>query len=158
MFCPKCGTADQQTNTYCRSCGTFLPDFDKAVKKEIAAEEHLKANSIFSLMTAVVSLSLAIALYSTVAFKPDTSWIIYLVAGFLIAITAWQVQTFIRTQMLKKQIAKLKPTTRSEEVLAAAATSGYLAQADFENAIPASVVERTTRNLSETKMKPDRTV
>jgi hypothetical protein len=158
MFCPKCGTADQQTETYCRSCGIFLPDFDKAIKKEIAAEEHIKINSVFSVMSAVVSLGLAITLYSTLAFRPDTPWIIYVVTGFLTAMTAWQVQTFIRTRMLKKQIAEMKPPRQAEAALPNAAPAGSLPEADFENIIPASVVERTTRNLSETKVKSDRSV
>lgn len=158
MFCPKCGTADQQIETYCRSCGTFLPDFEKAVKKEVAAEEHIKINSVFTVMTAVVSLGLAITLYSTLAFRPDTPWIIYLVAGFLTAMTAWQVQTFIRTRMLKKQFAKLKPASRIDSPSTISGSQAQLCEADFENIIPASVVERTTRNLSETKVKSDRSV
>lgn len=158
MFCPKCGTADQHIETYCRTCGTFLPDFDKAVKKEIAAEEHLKLNSVFTVMTAVVSLGLAITLYSTLAFRPDTPWVIYVVTGFLTAMTAWQVQTFIRTRMLKKQFEKLKPAGRTETASTNAAPTARLPEADFENVVPASVVERTTRNLSETKVKSDRSV
>lgn len=158
MFCPKCGTSDQQTEIFCRTCGTFLPDFDKAIKKEIAAEEHIKMNSVFSVMSAVVSLGLAITLYSTLAFRPDTPWIIYVVTGFLTAMTAWQVQTFIRTRMLKKQIEKLKPTNRSVPATAEPTSPAQLPQADFENVIPASVTDRTTRNLSETKVKSDRSV
>ncbi len=60
-------------------------------------------------MTAVVSLSLAITLYAMFIGREGTPWILYVVFGFLIAMTAWQVQTFIRTRMLRKQFEKMKP-------------------------------------------------
>ena len=64
MFCPNCGKSDQEKNSFCRQCGTFLPDFDKIKKREISPEEHLKVNSVLNLMTAIVSITLAILLYS----------------------------------------------------------------------------------------------
>lgn len=158
MFCPKCGTAEQRSETYCRNCGVYIPDFDNAVKKEIAAEEHLKINSVFSIMSAVVSLGLAITLYSTLAFRPDTPWIIYAVAGFLFAITAWQIQTFIRTRLLKRQFEKLKPKRQDASTESTSPEISRLPEADLSNVVPASVTERTTRNLSETKVKSDRSI
>jgi len=152
MFCPKCGTADQVPETYCRQCGIFLPDIDKPMKKAVPAEEHLKINSFFSLATAIVSISLAIALYSIFLGQPGTHWIIYLVAGFLTAMTAWQVQVFIRTRMLKKQIAKMRPVQDSKEasevIAKATNTAPLLNEPDMEHFVPASVVEHTTRQLS----------
>ena len=106
MFCPKCGNADQQPETYCRQCGSFLPDFDKLTKKPISPQEHLKANSWLSLMTAIVSLILAILLYSIFLGKADTPIIIYITGGFLIAMCAWQVQNFWRTLLLKKHFKR----------------------------------------------------
>ena len=64
MFCPKCGTPDQKPETFCRQCGIFLPDFDKLKRKETPPEEHLSANSILNIMTAVVSGALAILLHA----------------------------------------------------------------------------------------------
>lgn len=128
----------------------FLPDLDKIKKKEVPAEEHIKVNSFFSLATAIVSLALAITLYSTLGFRPETHWIIYLVAGFLIAITAWQIQTYIRTRMLKKQIEKMRPKREDEPelpVFEPADTAKLLDEANFENAVPPSVSEHTTKNL-----------
>ncbi|MGD9563915.1 MAG: hypothetical protein AB7F88_17985 [Pyrinomonadaceae bacterium] len=159
MFCPKCGNPDQSPESYCRGCGTLLPDLDKALKKEISPEEHLKVNSVFSLMTAVVSLALALTLYTTVGFKPDTPWVIYLVAGFLIAISAWQIQTYIRTRMLKKQIERLRPkrrndTPNAEAVPKAAITSPLLNEPDLSSVVPSSITENTTRNLVQRSAKP----
>lgn len=152
MFCPKCGTAGQIPEAYCRHCGIFLPDIEKAKKKTVPAEEHLKVNSFFSLATAIVSISLAIALYSIFLGEPGTHWIIYLVAGFLTAMTAWQIQVFIRTRMLKKQIAKMRPVQGSNDaskvLIKAADTAQLLKEADLEHHVPASVVEHTTRHLT----------
>jgi hypothetical protein len=152
MFCPKCGAAEQSSETYCRKCGQYLPDFDKIESKETPVEQNLLINSTFSIMTAVASLSLAITLYAMFIGREGTPWILYVVFGFLIAITAWQVQTFIRTRMLRKQFEKLKPKRDgiaiSEEPLKSADSSRLLDAADFENVVPASVTDRTTRDLS----------
>jgi len=150
MYCPKCGAAEQLTDTYCRKCGTFLPDFEKVRKKEITAEEHIKINSFFSIATAVISLSLAITLFVMFIGRDGTPWIIYLVFAFMMTITAWQIQTFIRTRMLKKQFEKLRPKRdiEGEREVIPKAEVNLLEEADLDDAIPASVTERTTRNLS----------
>ncbi len=127
-----------------------MPDFNNLKKREITPEEHLKANAVLSLMTAIVSLMLAILLYYFFLGKDDTPIIIYLTAGFLIAMCAWQVQTFWRTLLLKKQIAK--PNQREEnkpQELKSVLTNDLLNEADFTDNVPASVAEYTTKNLKE---------
>jgi len=151
MFCPKCGAADQSVETFCRNCGNFLPDFDKVAKKETPAEKHIEINSFFSAATAVISLALAIMLYAMFIGREGTPWIIYLVFAFMMTITAWQVQTFIRTRKLKKQFEKLRPRRDdgpAKATLAPKETTNLLDEANFENVVPASVTEKTTRNLS----------
>lgn len=161
MFCPKCGKADQKIETYCRQCGTFLPDFEKS-KKPITPEAHLTANSVLSLMTAVVSLSLGIVLFSIFLPKEGTPVIIYVTAGFLLAMCAWQVQTFIRTLMLKKHFKRPQPQSVKPEIEAAETTpldenpvptNKLLNEADLSRAVPSSVVENTTKNLQKVPRK-----
>ena len=106
MFCPKCGKSDQIANSYCRQCGSFLPDFDKIKKREISPEEHLKINFVLNLMTAFVSITLAILLYSFFLGGENTHPLIYITAGFLTAMFFWQAQVFWRTLQLKKQFPK----------------------------------------------------
>ena len=151
MFCPKCGASEQSVETYCRKCGVFLPDFDKLAGKETPVEQNLIINSVFSGMTAVVSLSLEVALYFIFIGREGTPWILYAVFGFLVSITVWQIQTTIRTRLIKKQVERMKPK-RSENVesLKPADTSNLLNEADFENVVPASVTDRTTRDLTPT--------
>lgn len=151
MFCPKCGKADQKENTYCRQCGAFLPDFDKIKKRETPPEEHLKIASILNLMTAVVSISLAVTLYAIFLGRADTPVVIYVTAGFLTAMCAWQVQTFWRTLKLKKQFPKRNISSEdseNEKILHSKPTAELLNEADFEDFVEASVTENTTKNLT----------
>ena len=156
MFCPKCGAAEQTVESYCRACGTFLPDFEAAVKKEISIEEHLKINSFFSLASAVVGIALAITLYATLISPHNAPIVVYITFGFLMAMSAWQIQTFIRTRIVKRQVAKLKPKSAAPEITMPAAeppATKSLNSPDMESYVPASVTERTTRNLTKSERR-----
>ena len=153
MFCPRCGKADQLPETYCRQCGLLLPDLSKPVKREIPPEEHLKANTVLNALTIIVSFTLSILLFAVI---PDKHPLIYVTAGLLIAIGAWHIQTFIRTQKLKKQWKRRTPLAEFQAGLLetqppfkSSPTAKLLDQADFADTIPASVTENTTRHLTE---------
>src|SRR5882724_10586970 len=113
MFCPKCGNANQIPETFCRQCGIFLPDFNKLERKETPPEQHLKINTVLNLMTAVVSISLAILLHVFFTSKPSAPPLIYVTAGFLTAMFFWQAQIFWRNMLLKKHLSK---RTKKENV------------------------------------------
>ena len=159
MYCPRCGRAEQVPEAFCRQCGLFLPDLSKPVKREIPPEEHLKANTVLNALTIVVSFTLAILLFAIV---PDKHPLIYATAGLLIAIGAWHIQTFIRTQKLKKQWKRRAPLKEieaglpeTERAFKSASTAKLLDQADFGNTVPASVTEHTTRHLAEKSQAKD---
>ena len=156
MFCPKCGKSDQSPETFCRQCGNYLPDFDNPAKKQTTPEEHLKANAALSLLTAIASLTLSILLFIIFKNMQDIHPIIYVTAGFLLTITAWQIQTFWRTLLLKKHFKKPRkqPAVSTETApreFETKPTNQLLSEADFENYVPASVVEKTTRKLKNRK-------
>ena len=139
--------------TFCRQCGLFLPNLSKQVKREIPPEEHLKANTVLNALTIVVSFTLSILLLAIVPYKHP---LIYVTAGLLIAIGAWHIQTFIRTQKLKEQWKRRAPISEieagvpeTERAFKSASTAQLLDQADFGNTVPASVTEHTTRHLAE---------
>lgn len=128
----------------------FLPYFNKIKRRETQPEEHLKIASVLNLTTAVVSLGLAITLYTIFLGRADTPVIIYITAGFLTAMCAWQIQTFIRTLKLKKQFPKRDVQESENEIIfESKPTNELLNEADFSQNIPASITERTTSNLKE---------
>jgi hypothetical protein len=103
-------------------------------------------------MTIVTCFTLAILLYVFLGFREPTHPLIYLTAGFLLAMGVWHIQTLIRGLMVKKHFRKQK---QSREVAMGErlTTDKLLDQPDFENMVPASVTDHTTRHLSETKPK-----
>lgn len=145
MFCPKCGQPDQTPESYCRQCGTYLPDLSKPAKTSTTPEVHFKANIVLTVMTIVTCITLAILLWSMLAFRPDTHPLIYVTAGLMMAMSIWHVQTLWRTLLLRKHF---KRTTIKRELKpgAAQSTDKLLDPADLENIVPASVTERTTRH------------
>ncbi|HET6979001.1 MAG TPA: hypothetical protein VFI24_21895 [Pyrinomonadaceae bacterium] len=149
MYCPRCGKAEQVPETFCRQCGLFLPDLSKPLKRELPPEDHLKANTVLNSLTILVSFTLSILLF---AIRPSSHPLIYVTAGLLIAIGGWHIQTLIRTQMLKKQWKQrspLKTVEATERPIKAAATARQLDEADFSDAVPASVTENTTKHMIE---------
>ncbi len=156
MFCPNCGEADQKKDTYCRKCGSFLAEFGKIKKSERPVNENFNANIVLSILTGITSLVLATILYAMFLGKDGTPVIIYIVAGFLTAIFAWQAQTFLRTLQLKKQFKRqskssIEQTENSsdEQILESKSTNELLPEADYKDFVPASVTENTTKHLAE---------
>lgn len=144
MFCPKCGNPDQVPETYCRRCGTFLPDLSKPVKKPIPPETHLTANIVLSAMTVVASFTLAILIWTVIGFSAG-HWLVYAAAGLLFAMGCWHVQTLWRTLLLRKQFREIRPPRFQEELEQADAPR--LEPADQSRVVPPSITERTTTRL-----------
>ena len=151
MFCPKCGRADQIAETYCRQCGTFLPDLTIPARKESPPEENIKVNTVLSLMTVIVSFTLAILLYVFLGFRDNTHPLIYATAGLLIAMGGWHIQTFIRTRRLKKQWKRRNPENMAasiEMISGTVSTAKLLDPPDFRDIVPPSVTDDTTKHLA----------
>ena len=106
-------------------------------------------------MTVVVCFTLAILLYVMLASGPVPDPMIFVTAGLLIAMGGWHVQTFIRTRMLKKQWKAQNAGAETEisTAFGPEPTAKLLNHPDFENMVPASVTDHTTKHLSETKLK-----
>ncbi|MEK7723038.1 MAG: hypothetical protein AAB336_01695 [Acidobacteriota bacterium] len=151
MFCPKCGNAQQNENSYCRQCGFFLPDFDKITKKETSPEQQIIISATFISLSAIISLVLTIILHVLYTGKEGTPFIIYAVIGFLTANFFWQAQAFWRVRQLKKQFPKRQGAVENNEQLleSSFSTDKLLPQADFSDVIPPNVVEDTTKHLKQ---------
>jgi len=161
MFCPQCGSGDQEPETFCRQCGRFLPDFEKLKSKEIPPEEHLKANNVLILMSAIVSATLAILLHAFFTAREDTPILIRITAGLLTAMFFWQAQTFWRNMQLKNQLPKSRKKHKEEPealdtnpLVDSVKAKGLLNESDVSDAVPQSAIENTTKHLVE-KMQRD---
>jgi len=163
MYCPNCGTGEQRENSYCRSCGEFLPNLN--LKNQLAfggntPEEQIRTNLFLNLLSAIVSLILSLVLYATFWKRSDTLPIIYVVAAFLLAMSFWQLSTFVIGLKLKKNFKKRITPVENEEkdrenekVFETAQTRELLNEPNFDDLVPTSVIENTTRHLSEKKEK-----
>jgi cytochrome c biogenesis protein CcdA len=105
-----------------------------------------------SSLTIVASFSLAAMLYSILGFRPETHWLIYLTAGMLLAMGAWQIQTLWRTLLLKKHFNK-KNTPQELELPGNIVADKLLDQTSFDNMVPLSITEQTTKHLSDKKLR-----
>ena len=156
MFCPKCGNSEQSPDTYCRQCGTFLPDLSKPLVSITKPEQHVNANLVLGSMTVVTCLTLAILLYFFFLGLPESPPVIYVMFGLLIAMAAWHVQTVWRSVLLRKHFnenKKRKESFDSETFIESGDAKGQLGEANFESFQPASVTDRTTRQLASEKLK-----
>jgi hypothetical protein len=151
MFCPKCGNADQKEDSYCRLCGTFLPDFDKLSKRATTPEQQINISSTFNILSALISLILTIWLHLLFTGKDGTPVIIYIVIGFLTANFFWQVQAFWRIRQLKKQFPRRRKETEiilGENLIESAfSTDKLLPEVELTQVVPVSVSENPTKNL-----------
>jgi hypothetical protein len=154
MYCPRCGKSEQQEKSFCRQCGVFLPGLDEIKGKVISPEQHFSANTTLNMMSAVVSLASAITLYVMFLGKEGTPVVIYVTAGFLTAMFFWQAQVLWRTYQLKKQFPGLNRKNEKQDVeetsdVESKQTNELLNEADFRDVVPPSIVEETTKQLTE---------
>ena len=156
MYCQKCGTPEQQENSYCRNCGEFLPDSNIKTKMQFGGstpDEQIRTNLFLNLLSALVSFALAVTLYLTFWHRGDALPVIYIVAAFLLAMSFWQTSTFYVGLKLKKNFDKRKSATSGKEnqentkTFESAKTRELLNEPNLENFVPASITENTTRHL-----------
>lgn len=117
-------------------------------------EEQIRTNLFLNLLSAVVSLSLAIALY-VYFYGRDTPQLIYLTAAFLLAMSFWQFSTCFIGLKLRRNFDKRNDANAAINQTAGniqfepAKTKDLLNEADVSDVVPMSVTENTTKHLSE---------
>ncbi len=146
MYCPNCGKSDQTENTYCRQCGEFLPDLNKnALMRFGGVTPQQNANIIgyLSLFASIISLFGGLWMYATGFNVPVVLW---LGAALLICNAIWHVSNFYTVKKLSKRLNPIeKDSLRHLEDKAV--LQKELNEADFSDAVPISVTEKTTRKL-----------
>lgn len=163
MFCPKCGNADQQPESYCRSCGEFLVDHSTSSyllnkilggstpATQINVNLALNLLSVFACFLLIGFLNGHYdALNARTGEQPPS--VIYLVYGFLAVISVWQMLSFIvgvrlRTKLGRKAAAPAQDAAVGQNALDDRTTLEHLPPANFAQDVPLSVTEDQTKTL-----------
>lgn len=151
MFCPNCGKAEQAEKTFCRQCGKFLPDLSKAKKENPQTPaDQFRLSLVFNLLSAFAGIFMALALLIVHWGKPGTHPVIYAAISLLTVISGWQIASFFNNLNLIKRFVRGTEENKETGMIAEnEIRAKSLPEADFTDTIPASVTERTTRNLKE---------
>lgn len=168
MYCPNCGKAEQEENSFCRNCGAYL--IDSSGKLNIinrllgvtTPEKQITVNLLinsFALVLTVLLLGFLKGFYDAGENKNPpvaTPNIIYFVYAFLILISAWQLLGIIFAANLRSKFNKRKPKMNTEGNFSGESDktiSGKerktLPTANLDNFVNMNVTEETTKNLKE---------
>ena len=160
MFCPKCGAADQTTDSYCKRCGEWLPDTSRLGRRRgrlrmRTPEQRNQKMRILEAMSFLAALSAAFiiaAFFSGKLEKPALT-----ISLDLCVVTAiFQVVNFIIGRSLQTRLKQGRDDADKEGALRDASERFQLKQADTSNLVqPASVTEGTTAIL-EPAVRPAR--
>lgn len=170
MFCPSCGKSEQTPESYCRNCGEFLTDFSgksyllNKILGGSRPETQVNVNLTINLVTSIISallLGFLNGFYDAQHARTGEAAppVIYLVYIFLGLVSAWQFLSFLIGLKLKSKLSGKKKdvmpleTSAGETTLSSGSTQKSLPQADFENIVPSSVTEDTTKMLNKVPRK-----
>lgn len=171
MFCPNCGKAEQTPGTYCRHCGAYLADpaggasLVSRIFGPGKPETHIHINFVVNLVTMVSSLLLVAFLNGYFDAQADrtgepTPPIAYILYVFLGLIALWQAVSLYSAINLKRKFSARRAgdlpagADAPENELASPVTRELLSPFEPANAVPASALEDTTRDLDKVERKP----
>ena len=132
MFCPNCGKAEQTENTYCRSCGKFLGT--------VPPRRSLNGIVAISLIGTFLSLIAGLAMYLT----DFNTTVVFFGAAVLLCNAVYHLVNAISGLKLQ---GRLSPAHLESLEKPAVSTRELLVEPTPRDFVPASVTERTTRNL-----------
>ena len=155
IFCSRCGAGGQHADSYCRSCGLWLPD-PRAVGRRHGRlrlrtpEERNRKMRVLEAVGAVFSLSAAVLIFVSLAARPSHPLLVP-AADLCIVAAVFQVVSFVIGRGLQKRIEK---GHRDETGRAAVADVPQLSPADSSQFVrPPSVTEHTTELLEPRKAR-----
>ena len=147
MFCPKCGAADQTSESYCRSCGWWLVDPEPGqsigIFRKSTREQKIRKMRILGLIGIALSLTSAAIIWAFLSGPIDRGTLfIALMCSLIVAV--YQAVTMYLGYRVTSTPGRHLPNEESRESVAAweprEAGPGQL------NA-PASVTDGTTELL-----------
>jgi hypothetical protein len=144
MFCPNCGTGDQNPKAYCKRCGQWLLD-PKSARSHTAqtAEKRMNVIVVFSALSGAFGLLSALVLFATYLGTPQAKWSVYLAGAFGFVIAVYQAISFAYALELRERLKRRRLPSEQAAVgegsgvasLGAADTSEFInVQSVTENA------------------------
>ena len=150
MFCPGCGSGEQQAKAFCKRCGVWIPEVKGPGEGGAGASEpqqYLKLMNIFSAGSGVFALAAAIAIYATNIGNPNAIWSAYFAGSLLCTISGWQITNFVLGMKLARRL-RLAREGRLKEQIALESRNAQARALPEADAAPfsdvRSVTERTT--------------
>ncbi len=120
LFCPKCGAGEQSHESYCRSCGEWLPNLEhiggSGLFPATSREERVQRIRFLELISIGMSLTSALIVFLFLAGYLDRD-LLFLVVAFGVVVSIYQ----IANMYLGRKVAKSLPTRPSHEAVNAAA-------------------------------------
>lgn len=154
MFCPNCGTANQESHKFCRSCGLKLDEISRNVAEQFPSKEYaalvrrrdrLEKFGLVSLgIMAIVGLSML--LYKVGAYKAELFGEATLMWSAFAAFAVFGLTSVFLFNYAKTivNVEKLNPNLPAADEMKPADTKKLIEDRPFQ---PASVVEHTTELL-----------
>lgn len=156
MFCQNCGKGKQETNTYCRQCGEFLPELRKkgGSGHPKTPDDQIKMSITFNLMSAISGFGVGVLLLISHLNRDNTHFSVFVGMSLLFTIAAWQTASFFNNVKLRRRFKRRKENTNpsqdiSQNAVETNESKKLLNQPDLENVVPISITEGTTKNLKE---------
>jgi len=140
MTCTRCGHTDSDAHTYCRRCGSKLPQpLDERARKE--ADGRMNVMITFNLLSALFALTSVIVLYATYLGKPEAKWSIFVAGALCMVIAVHQSFAFAFALDLKLRLKRERSAYAPEPPPPVAALPSFDTSAFVD--VP-SVTESTT--------------
>ena len=156
IFCPECGTVGQTPESYCRSCGVWLPPLGSGGKLSISPaasrEDKLVRIRTLEMISAGLSLT-AGAIVFTYLFTGADRGLLFLAAAVSIVVAIYQIANMVLGHGVAKSLP-IAPDDQHRHV-APAPDLKLPAKQNDELAAPASVTEHTTRQLDPVRIKKE---
>ena len=119
MFCPYCGTPEQNPKSYCRRCGEWL------AVSSTKPDQRMKVMMVFNALNSFMALFAAVILYSTYLGTPEIKWSVYVGAALCSVIAVHQMISFafaLELRLRSRRIDEYMPPA------AHGADAGFVAQ------------------------------
>ena len=150
MFCQKCGKPEQLPNNFCRQCGEFIPDLTKNNTLAFGGNtpnEKLLSTYYLSLTGFLSSLVVLLGLIWGGLNNPRIVFVTAVILGINIFLFAGILFISIKMKKRLNGEQEQEDTNLINEI----SSQNLLGETGFENYVPASVTEKTTKNLEKIK-------